>query len=134
MIETVLSDYIDDLPLAVLRSTYYQHDGAPAHRTAAVTRCLTSMFDDRLIGYRTLPAAWPPRSPDLTPMDFFLWGYLKNEVYRRPISNVQELRDRITAACRAIPPAMLANAVRGTVKRARLCIVADGTAFEPERS
>lgn len=92
------------------------------------------MFEDRLIGYRTLPAAWPPRSPDLTPLDFFLWGYLKNEVYQHPISNMAELCDRIRAACRAIPAAMLAKAVRGTVNRAQLCIVADGGAFESERS
>ena len=27
---------------------------------------------------------WPPRSVDLTPYDFFLWGYLKNKVFSRP--------------------------------------------------
>ena len=24
---------------------------------------------------------WPPRSPDLTPMDFILWGYIKKLAY-----------------------------------------------------
>ena len=24
---------------------------------------------------------WPARSPDLTPCDFFLWGWLKEQVY-----------------------------------------------------
>ncbi|CAD0200597.1 unnamed protein product [Chrysodeixis includens] len=27
------------------------------------------------------PVRWPPRSPDLTPMDFFLWGFVKGEVH-----------------------------------------------------
>jgi hypothetical protein len=29
------------------------------------------------------PISWPPRSPDLTPLDFFLWGYAKDQVYRK---------------------------------------------------
>ena len=37
---------------------------------------------------------WPPRSPDSTPCDFFLWGHLKNEVYKTPPTDLQELRDR----------------------------------------
>jgi hypothetical protein len=35
---------------------------------------------------------YPPRSPDLTPLDFFLWGALKNAVkYKRKLqSSAQE--------------------------------------------
>ena len=25
--------------------------------------------------------AWPPRSPDAIPCEFFLWGYVKDQVY-----------------------------------------------------
>jgi hypothetical protein len=25
--------------------------------------------------------SWPPRSPDATPCDFFLWGYVKDQIY-----------------------------------------------------
>jgi hypothetical protein len=28
---------------------------------------------------------WPPRSPDLTPLDFFLWGTLKERIYQTPV-------------------------------------------------
>ena len=38
---------------------------------------------------------WPPRSPDLTPCDYFLWGHLKNKVYSTPPENTGELRERI---------------------------------------
>ena len=31
------------------------------------------------------PIPWPPRSPDLSPLDFFLWGYIKNIVYAEKI-------------------------------------------------
>ena len=38
----------------------------------------------------------PPRSPDLTPCDYFLWGHLKSKVYLTPPQDVEELRERIT--------------------------------------
>ena len=42
---------------------------------------------------------WPPRSPDLTPYDFFLWRFVKDTVFVPPLSaNLQDLRNRITAA------------------------------------
>ena len=31
------------------------------------------------------PVAWPPRSPDLTLLDFFLWGHIKSLVYKTPV-------------------------------------------------
>jgi hypothetical protein len=41
---------------------------------------------------------WPPRSPDITPCDFFLWGYIKDRVFVPPLAtNLDDLKDRITA-------------------------------------
>ena len=46
---------------------------------------------------------WPPRSPDLTPCDFFIWGYVKDNAYKPPLpQNVRELQDRIRAAVQTI--------------------------------
>jgi len=42
------------------------------------------------------------RSPDLTPLDFFLWGYMKNIIYTRPIETEAELRLRIMKAAETI--------------------------------
>ena len=41
------------------------------------------------------PVAWPARSPDLTPLDFFLWGHVKSVVYVNPENTRQELNERI---------------------------------------
>jgi hypothetical protein len=42
---------------------------------------------------------WPPRSPDLTPCDFFIWGCVKDTVFVPPLpTNLRDLRNRITAA------------------------------------
>jgi hypothetical protein len=45
---------------------------------------LDEQYPDRWIG-RGGPRSWPARSPDLNPLDFFLWGHVKNVVYRHPI-------------------------------------------------
>jgi len=43
--------------------------------------------------------SWPPRSPDMTPCDFFLWGHEKERAYVPPLSaDLDELTNRITAA------------------------------------
>jgi hypothetical protein len=35
---------------------------------------------------------WPSRSPDFTPIDFFLFLHLKKILLRHPINNFQELQ------------------------------------------
>jgi hypothetical protein len=56
---------------------------------------------------------WPPRSPDFTPCDFFLCGYVKDVVYLPPVSNdLQELRQHIIAAVAAINRDMMGRVDR----------------------
>jgi len=51
---------------------------------------------------------WPPRYPDLTPCDFFLWGFVKDIVFVPPLpANLQDLRNRITAAVAVVDRDML---------------------------
>lgn len=73
---------------------YFQHDGAPAHYAQAVRNYLDEEFEHRVIGRRGC-IEWPPRSPDLTPLDFFLWGYVKDKVYSRTSRNLEELKSKI---------------------------------------
>jgi hypothetical protein len=47
------------------------------------------------------------RSPDITPLDFFLWGYVKSIVFRTPVNGLDELKTRIRNAISAIPADML---------------------------
>jgi len=51
---------------------------------------------------------WPPRSPDLTPCDFFLWGLVKDSIYIPPLPmSLKELRDWIKHALQTITADML---------------------------
>ena len=77
------------------------HDGAPAHFSLSARRYLNQKFGLRWIG-RGGPIAWPPRSPDLNPLDFYLWGHLKYLVYSTPLDDVRTLHARIVAAYQTV--------------------------------
>lgn len=78
-----------------LNRVWWMQDGAPCHRSIPVKNRLFEVFGERVIGVGHR-VEWPPRSPDLTPCDFFLWGYLKDKVYATPPTDLQELRERIS--------------------------------------
>lgn len=103
----------------------FQQDGASAH-TAKVTRAwlnwkLPSMWIgcDGTVG-------WPPKSPDLTPPDFFLWGYLKSLVYEDDPSTVAALREAIGRAIGCITTEMLEKVAQNAVARATECVTRGG--------
>ena len=74
------------------------------------------MFPDGWIG-RGGPTSWPPRSPDVTPLDFFLWGYVKTKVFTEEIADIKELKTRITHAVVSVNPQMLLNTWKEFEKR-----------------
>ncbi|GFT31948.1 uncharacterized protein TNCV_3468141 [Trichonephila clavipes] len=59
---------------------WFQQDGATCHTARATIDLLKDTIGDRLIS-RFGPVNWPPRPCDLTPLDYFLWGYVKSLVY-----------------------------------------------------
>jgi hypothetical protein len=58
----------------------FQLDGAPPHFSNTVQDTLNEKFPEKWIGRGGL-ILWPARSPDLVPLDFFVWGHVKNTVY-----------------------------------------------------
>ena len=67
---------------------------------------LNETFPDRWIG-KDGPISGPPRSPDITPLDFFLWGYVKDIVYRTKVRDITDSKQRISNAIDTINEAML---------------------------
>jgi len=74
---------------------------------------LDATFPKRRIG-RDGPNPWSPRSPDITPLDFFLWGYVKDKVFSTPVPDITNLKARITDAFATITEHMLENTWRET--------------------
>jgi hypothetical protein len=105
------------------------HDGAPPHFSRNVQGILNRMYPNCWIG-RGGPRHWPARSPDLNPVDFFLWGYVKNVVYNRPIHNEEDLRNRLQEAFGTITPEMVRASKLNLLRRAQLCLEMNGGHFE----
>ena len=74
---------------------------------------------------------WPPCSPDLTPCDFFLWGFVKDSVYVPPLPMFfKELRDRITHALQTITTDKLHRVWDEFDYRVDVCRVTQGVHIE----
>jgi len=86
----------------------FQQNGAPPHFHRDVTTFLDENFPRHWVG-RGGPTAWPPRSSDLTPLDFFAWGFIKDAEYRRKVRDLADLRQRIIEAVELITLHMLIN-------------------------
>lgn len=129
-LQNEIEDHLDNLPLAVLRRIYFQQDGAPPHNTREVLNYLTEHFNNQVIATNG-PVRWPARSPDLTVLDFFIWGYVKEKVYYAAApATLEILEERILRAFRSITPQMLRNVMRETIERAGMCLEQGGMHFE----
>ena len=84
---------------------------------------LNYVFPNRWIG-RGGPVQWPPRSADLTPMDFFTWGEMKCLVYETPIYTPEELVARVAKA------AAIIRETHSFARRYQLCINLNGRHFQ----
>ncbi|MBZ5798343.1 hypothetical protein K8353_50905, partial [Burkholderia contaminans] len=67
-----------------MNDMWFQQDGATCHTARKTLILLQTKFPGRVISQRD---DWQPRSCDVTPLDFFLWGYLKKRVYvNKPVT------------------------------------------------
>ncbi len=99
------------------RIIFYQ-DGAKAHTANEMLDLLHRIFGQRVISNRYLPRFfegwfWPPYSSDLSPLDHFLWSYVKSKCYKNDPKTVEELRKEIKRIFRefdnTILPRVLCN-------------------------
>ena len=74
---------------------------------------------------------WPPRSPDLTPCDFFLWEFVKDTVFVPPVpANLHELRYHITTDVALIDRDMLTRVWNELDYRLGVCRFSQGGRIE----
>ena len=72
---------------------WFQHDGATCHTAEATLDVLRPVFEDRIISSRA--EVWPPRSCDLTSLDYHLWGAVKGNCYADKTETNNALKDNI---------------------------------------
>ena len=130
-LQNELPKQLENIPLATRIAICFQLDGAPSHYTRHVIQHLNDTFPSRWIG-RGSTNNWPPKSPDLTPLDFCLRGLMKSEVYRKKVDTRDELLVNIldVIACIKGSQDALRRTSRHVFTRVAKCIDVDGGIFE----
>ena len=109
---------------------FFMQDGAPPHWARAVRDWLDITFGERWIG-RGGPVPWPPRSPDLTPMDFWFWGDLKWRVYAgNHFHTIEDLKEKIQRCVTEISDEVRISAVSSFRNRLIRCSENNGGHIE----
>lgn len=122
--------FMDNLPLNQRGLVFFQQDGAPAHNARIITEFLNREFGNNWLANQG-PLHWPARSPDLAPLDFFVWGKIKDITFRQRPQTKDELQAALLQAFNSIPNIELINAVRRSLPlRCRRCLQENGRQFE----
>ncbi|GFS93848.1 uncharacterized protein TNCV_5053161 [Trichonephila clavipes] len=112
----VTNFFIPELNNHDVQELWFQQDGATCHTARATIDLLKDTFGDRLIS-RFGPVNRPPRSCDLTPLDYFLWGYVKSLVYADKPQTLDHLEDNIRRVIADIRPQMLERVIEHWTSR-----------------
>ena len=112
-----------------LSQVWFQQDGATPHTSRSALAFLETTFPGKVVSKKG-DVAWPPRSPDLTAPDFWLWGYLKSQVYRRPVSSLRQLKQRIRTVVGSVSASMARAATNHVALRLRACLQRRGGHLE----
>lgn len=130
MLQDVVLPELQNNPLFENTNFIWQQDGAPPHYSLVVRECISSNFDE-WIGRRGT-TDWPPRSCDLTPLDFGVWGIVKNNVFSQKPRDLEHLRAIIEEEFEALNnnKYLCTNLVNSVKKRCEKCIEVHGKHFE----
>ncbi|GFV67631.1 DUF4817 domain-containing protein [Trichonephila clavipes] len=108
--------FIPELNNHDLQELWFRQDGATCHTARATIDLLKDTFRHHLIS-RFGPVNWPPRSCDLTPLDLFLWGYVKSLIYADKPQTLDHLEDNIHRVTADIRPQMLEKVIENFTSR-----------------
>lgn len=131
MLNETVENFIDEnVPILQRANIIWQQDGAPPHNTLLVREFLNNKY--RVWIGASGPIAWPPRSPDLSPLDFYLWGAITDFVNERDCENLQELKNYIQDKIIEInqDPLVFERVRQNFLRRCRLCLQKNGGRFE----
>lgn len=113
------------------RDIWWQQDGAPPHFATEARRFVDDTFPARWIG-RGGTIAWPPRSPDLTPLDFCVWDLAKSQVLEGKPQTLEDVKTLLASFFKTLDADkdMCARICRSLARRCQACIQQNGGHFE----
>ncbi len=89
-----------------------------------------SFAPGRLISRNSDDVTWPPRSPDLNPLDYFFWGVCEAQVFENKPQSIDELKEIVTEASQSIEYDVIMSVTANLRRRAELCLQENGGFFE----
>ncbi|GFS76579.1 putative transposable element [Trichonephila clavipes] len=108
--------FIPELNNHGVQELWFQQDVATCPTARATIDLLKDTFGDCLISHFG-PVNWPSRSCDLTPLDYFLWGYVKSLIYADKQQTLDHLTDNIRRVIADIRPQMLEKVIENWTSR-----------------
>ena len=115
--------------VATRKGYWFMQDGASSHTTNDNMRFLHSKFHDRIISNKN-EVIWPPKSPDMNPLDFFLWGHTMSHIFRCQPRTLTDMKDMVDDFCRSLDADLIKKVCRSVHSRAKLCLEQEGGHFE----
>ena len=105
----------------------FQREGAPVHTARTTQQWIEHNSPDFI-----RKDEWPPNSPDLNPLDYYIWGAMleKYRAFTRKPNNKTELKTVMQVIWDDLPQESIDRAVLSFRKRLQACIRADGGHFE----
>jgi hypothetical protein len=122
----IFETFVNQLDDEELQRGFFQQDGGTCHTFNDSIAEIESFIEDRIIS----KGLWPPRSPDLTPPDFLLWGILKGRVYGNKPRILQDLQNNIEREIQAITAETLHRTFRNMERRVQAYLEAQGGHFQ----
>ena len=104
----------------------FQRDGVTCHTANVTIDFLRTVFKNRIIS-RNSDVNWLPRSRDLTPLDYFLWGAVKNKCYANHPQTIEALKHEIEVAIYGTEAQTIENVLKNWVDRMGYCKASRGS-------
>lgn len=130
ILQQMVEAAVETMPVREAAEAWFQQDGAPPHNGRLIDNFLENEFDGKWLGNQG-PYKWPPRSPDLTPLDYFIWGFVKDKVYFEPITTKENMVERVRNAFRSLQNDQIERATHHSLlQRIHKCLEVNGNVFE----
>ena len=106
-----------------ISNIWFQQNGATCHTAKTIFDVLRPVFEDRIISRRA-DILWPPRSCDLTPLDYYLWDAGKDKCYAEKLETINALKDNIREAIGEIQLPIIDNVLKNCTDHVGYCMAA----------
>ena len=111
------------------RFLWFQQDGATPHTPHATIANLRTLFGNRIWSLQA-ELEWSLHSPDLAPLDFFLGGTAKAEVYKEKPRSLRQLKQAVEAFAQSVTTDTCRRVIENFAIRINACANRNGAHIE----